>query len=64
MLFAAFYIVDVWNAAGIQVALDQQAIIRSLGTYWNDHKDKLDTWMGDWVTKLQPAPDDSLQFPR
>ena len=38
----------------------QQAIIRSLETYWNDNKDKLDTWTGDWVTKRQPAPDESL----
>ena len=40
-------IVDLWTATGFRVALDQQAIIRSLGTYWKDHKGKLDTWMGD-----------------
>ena len=56
----SFYIVDVWTATGIWVAPDQQAIIRSLGTYWKDNKDKLNTWTGDWVTKQQPAPDESL----
>ena len=59
----SYYIVDVWTATGIRVAPDQQAIVRSLALYWNDHKDKLDTWMRDWVTKRQPAPDVSHPFP-
>ena len=42
----SFYIVDVWTATGIRVAPGQQAIIRSLETYWNDNKDKLDTGRG------------------
>ena len=36
--------------------------IRSLGRYRNGIKDKLDKWMGDLVTKRQPAPDGSLPF--
>ena len=31
---------DVWTAIGIQVAPDQQAVIRSFGTYWNNKKGK------------------------
>ena len=52
----SFYIVDVSTATDIWVALDQQAIIRFLGTYWIDNKDKLDKWIGGWVTKQMPAP--------
>ena len=56
------YIVDRCTATGIRVA-PEQAVIRSLGRYWNDNSDKLNKWAGDWVTKRQPAPDSSLSFP-
>ena len=49
----SFYIVDVWTATGIWVAPDQQTIIKSLGTNWNDNKNNLNTWMGDQVTNTR-----------